>query len=96
MIQPKKFDAERRTTIRKNCMIPVDYVVNRRAYRDFIENISQQGVFIGTKRPVSPGTELVLTFTWKQTGQFIKSSGIVIRKNRKGFAVIFPQPLAIQ
>ena len=96
MIQPQKSITERRTKARKNCMIPVDYVVNRRAYRDFIENISQQGVFIGTKRPVSPGTELVLTFTWKQTGQFIKSRGVVIRKNRKGFAVIFPQPLAIQ
>jgi hypothetical protein len=96
MIQNKESLPERRTTIRKNCMIPVDYVVNRRAYRDFIENISQQGVFIGTKSPVSPGTELVLTFTLKQTGKFIKSSGVVIRKNRKGFAVIFPQPLAIQ
>ena len=96
MTQPKEALQERRATIRRNCMIPVDYVVNSRAYRDFIENISQQGVFIGTKRPVSPGTELVLTFTWKQTGKLIKSSGIVIRKNRKGFAVIFPQPLAIQ
>jgi hypothetical protein len=26
----------------------------------------------------------------------VKSSGIVIRKNRKGFAVVFPQPLTIQ
>ncbi len=74
----------------------MDYVVDRRAYRDFIENISRQGAFISTQRPISPGTKLVMTFTWKKTGQFIKSNGIVIRKNRKGFAVVFPQPLAIQ
>ena len=95
LIQPKQSSGERRSHFRKKCMIPVDYVVDRRAYRDFIENISQQGVFIGTKRPVTPGTELVMTFTWKQTGQLIKSNGIVIRKNRKGFAVIFQQPLSI-
>jgi hypothetical protein len=87
---------ERRTLNRKQCFIPVDYVVERRAYRDFIENISSQGAFISTQRPVSPGTEVVMTFTWRKTGQFIKSNGIVIRKNRKGFAVVFPQPLTIQ
>lgn len=87
---------ERRRLDRKKCYIPVDYVVKQRAYRDFIENISRQGVFISTQRPVPPGTKLIMTFTWRKTGQFIKSSGIVIRKNRNGFAVVFPQPLAIQ
>lgn len=87
---------ERRSLNRKKCFIPVDYVINQRAYRDFIEDISRQGVFISTQRPVSPGTKLVMTFTWRKTGQFIKSKGIVIRKNRKGFAVVFPQPLTIQ
>ena len=86
---------ERRRLNRKKCLIPVDYVVKQRAYRDFIENISRQGVFISTKRPVSPGTKLVMTFTWGKTGQLIKSNGIVIRTNRKGFAVVFPQPLTI-
>ena len=88
--------AERRARFREKCIIPVDYVVEQRVYRDFIENISQQGAFIGTKHPVSPGKKVMLTFTWKKTGQFIKSSGIVIRKNRYGFAVVFPQPLTIQ
>ena len=87
---------ERRRLNRKKCFIPVDYVVDQRAYRDFIENISRQGAFISTKRPVSPGTELVMTFTWRKTGQFIKSNGIVIRKNRQGFAVVFPRLLTIQ
>jgi hypothetical protein len=95
---PKKGStlAERRSLKRRKCFIPVDYVVKERAYRDFIENISLQGAFISTKHPVSPGTELVMTFTWRKTGQFVKSNGIVIRKNRKGFAVVFPQPLTIQ
>jgi AICAR transformylase/IMP cyclohydrolase PurH len=98
MMTPDKAPApaERRNLKRIKCIIPVDYVVKERAYRDFIENISREGAFISTKRPVSPGTELIMTFAWRKTGQFIKSNGIVIRKNRKGFAVVFPQPLAIQ
>jgi hypothetical protein len=98
IMTPKKASTliERRGLERKKCFIPVDYVVKQRAYRDFIEDISRQGAFISTKRPVSPGTELVMTFTWRKTGQYVKSSGIVIRKNRKGFAVVFPQPLTIQ
>lgn len=85
---------DRRKWSRHKCIIPVDYVIERRVYRDFIENISQQGAFISSSRPVSPGTRLMMTFTWHQTGQFIKSSGIVIRKNRKGFAVVFSGPLS--
>ena len=85
--------SDRRKRPRQKCIIPVDYVIERRAYRDFIENISHQGAFITSRRPVTPGTRLVMTFTWRQTGQFVKSSGVVIRKNRKGFAVVFSGPL---
>jgi hypothetical protein len=94
---PQKVSAliERRVLDRKECFIPVDYVVKERAYRDFIENISREGAFIGTSRPVLPGTELVMTFSWVKTGQYIKSTGIVVRQNRDGFAVVFPQPLTI-
>jgi hypothetical protein len=86
--------SDRRKLSRQKCIIPVDYVIERRVYRDFIENINHQGAFISSRRPVSPGTRLVMTFTWRQTGQFVKSSGVVIRKNRKGFAVVFSGPLS--
>jgi hypothetical protein len=37
-----------------------------------------------------------LSIEGSHTHTFANPSGIVIRKNRKGFAVVFPQPLTIQ
>jgi hypothetical protein len=74
-------------------MIPVDYVVNKKAHREFIHDISAKGVFIGCKAPPSAGDEIVLTFAWKQ---HYKSGGKVVRTDAHGFAVQFTQPISIQ
>jgi hypothetical protein len=74
-------------------MIPVDYVVNQKAHREFIHDISAKGVFIGSKAPPSTGDEIVLTFAWKQ---HYKSRGKVVRTDSDGFAVQFTQPISIQ
>jgi hypothetical protein len=74
-------------------MIPVDYVVNEKAHREFIHDISAKGVFIGCKAPPSAGDPIVLTFAWKQ---HYKSSGTVVRTDAEGFAVQFAQPIPIQ
>ena len=74
-------------------MIPVDYVVNRKAYREFIHDISPNGVFIGCNDQPSPGDKIVLTFAWKHN---YKSNGTVVRTGPEGFAVEFTQPITIQ
>jgi hypothetical protein len=73
-------------------MIPVDYVVNQKVYREFIHDISAKGVFIGCQAPPSAGDQIVLTFAWKQ---HYKSNGTVVRTDANGFAVQFSQPIAI-
>ncbi len=86
-----------RSHLRINCRIPVDYVVNQRARRDFIENISQKSAYIGTQRPIPLGSKVVMTFLWRGVaGQPIKSSGKVVRTTAHGFAVLFEAPIAIQ
>lgn len=86
-----------RSHTRLKCRIPVDYVVNKRAYRDFIENISQKGAYIGTKQSLVVGSDIVMTFMWKGlSGPPVKSSGKVIRSNKNGFAVLFEEPITIQ
>ncbi|MEJ2659523.1 MAG: PilZ domain-containing protein [Desulfobacteraceae bacterium] len=85
--------ASRRSYNRWKCMIPVDYVVNEKAHREFIHDISAKGVFIGCKAPPSAGDPIVLTFAWKQ---HYKSSGTVVRTDAEGFAVQFAQPIPIQ
>jgi hypothetical protein len=87
------FMAGRRSFARWKCMIPVDYVVNRKAYRDFIHDISEKGAFISCKEHFSPGDKIVMTFAWKK---HFKSGGTVVRSGPDGFAVQFAQPIAIQ
>lgn len=85
-----------RSHVRLNCRIPVDYVVNQRVYQDFIENISQKGVYIGTKKAMAVGSEIVLTFMWQGiSGPPIKSLGEVVRSGNEGFAVLFKDPITI-
>ncbi len=85
-----------RSHLRINCRIPVDYVVNQRAHRDFIENISQKSAYIGTRRPMALGSKIVMTFLWQGVaGHPIKSIGKVVRTTSNGFAVLFEEPIAI-
>ena len=86
----------KRSHVRINCRIPVDYVVNQQVHRDFIENISPKGVYIGTNRSMPLGAEVVMTFLWQgHTGLPIKSSGKVVRSTANGFAVLFNDPITI-
>ena len=85
-----------RSHMRLGCRIPVDYVVNQRAYRDFIENISQKGAYIGTNHALEVGSDIVLTFMWRGlSGPPVKSTGKVVRSNTSGFAVLFEEPITI-
>jgi len=91
MYAHRVFMAGRRSFKRLECMIPVDYVVNRKAYRDFIHNISSKGVFINSKDRPNQGDKIVMTFSWKKP---VKSNGVVVRVDSDGFAVQFAQPLS--
>ena len=85
-----------RSHLRIKCQIPVDYVVNQQAHRDFIENISKRGAYIGTKRAMKVGSNIVMTFLWQDpSGRPIKSSGKIVRSTNDGFAVRFKEPITI-
>lgn len=53
---------DRRRHPRKASLIPVDYVTEGKARKDYILNISSGGVFIGAPEEVSWGKEIVMTF----------------------------------
>ncbi len=90
MYPRRVFMAGRRSYTRWDCMIPVDYVVNRKAYREFIHDISPKGVFISSQEKPREGDKIVMTFKWKAP---VKSNGTVIRTSDQGFAVQFTEPL---
>jgi hypothetical protein len=90
MYAQRVFMAGRRSFKRWKCIIPVDYVVNRKAYREFIHDISLLGVYIGSNEQPRAGDKVVMTFSWKKP---TKSIGTVVRIDEEGFAVRFSQPL---
>ena len=62
---------------RKSCLISVDYAVNGRAYRNFIQDISSGGMFIETREKMAVGQELIFSFSVSHNGSPIKCRGEV-------------------
>ena len=87
MTPGEKYLKERRKHHREACLIDVDYASNDRAYRDFIQNISDGGVFIATGRSFSVGQEVSLAFTTPHDRRHVKTRGKVVRSTLKGIGV---------
>ena len=78
-----------RSDFRRNRQIVVDYQVNDRIHRDFIQNISTTGVFIETRSPPAVGEIIKLSFSLAEGKKPIIISGRIVRSNDHGFAVAF-------
>ena len=65
----------------------MDYVIDGRAYRDCIANISEGGAFIETSRVVQPGKPITLSFSLFQDQQPIKVVGEVAWSSGTGIGV---------
>jgi Tfp pilus assembly protein PilZ len=79
----------KRKHTRKPLLTVVDYAIQGQVYRDFIQNISADGVFIETAVPTSIGEELSLTFVLPTHGKPIKITGEVVRISPQGIGVRF-------
>jgi Tfp pilus assembly protein PilZ len=80
---------EKRTHKRKPFFMPVDYATRDRVYRDFIKDITKEGVFIETRRPLPAGEEISLTFSFPNLRQNFKIPGGVVRSDKNGIGVKF-------
>ena len=67
----------------------VHYVVEGRAYQDFIRNISDSGLFIESTNSFSIGQRVMLTFSLSNAQKTVKVRGEIIRMHPDGFAVEF-------
>ncbi|MGD8765649.1 MAG: PilZ domain-containing protein [Desulfobacteraceae bacterium] len=83
------FLQEKREHIRKAVKIPVYYATYDRVYSNYIKNISQQGLFIETQRPLFVGEEIVMTFRLKGFDKPLKIKGEVAHATRAGIGVEF-------
>jgi len=80
---------EKRENIRRSCDIPVNYAANDQLYASKITNISANGLFIDTRRPLIRGDEVIMTFKLEGFGKSLKLRGDIARANQAGIGVAF-------
>ena len=80
---------EKRRDIRRSCTIPVNYAVNDRVFSNQITNISANGLFIETRRPLEIGEEVIMAFKLEGFDKPLKLRGEIARVNQVGVGVTF-------
>ena len=80
---------EKRYGIRKSCSIPINYAAYDRVYSNHIKNISSNGLFIETQRPLLVGDEIVMTFRLDGFDKPFKIRGEIAHATRSGVGVEF-------
>ena len=80
--KPRKHD-------RKDFFMIVDYSVSDQYYRDFIQDISESGVFIKTPQTFSVGQKIHMTFMSPDYQKPFKIKGEIARVHTDGVGVMF-------
>ena len=92
MIYVEELLAEnKRIAVRKACNIPVSYATQGRIYSDGIVDISKNGLFIETKRLLTVGDDIVLSFNMHGYDRPFKIMGNIVRSNQQGIGVEFKE-----
>ena len=74
---------------RKECLIAVNYATKGRAYQNFIQDISTEGVFIETRESFAVGDKILLTISYSNEQRPFKIEGEVARIDSKGVGIKF-------
>lgn len=85
---------EQRSDSRIPCLIAVDYAFKKRAYRDFMQDLSKGGVFIETREPLNTGESITLTFAMPNEKVHFKIAGKIVRSENGGIGVQFDTKLS--
>jgi hypothetical protein len=75
------------------CFLPVDYSTTDRVYQDFINNLSNGGVFIETAASLNENQSISMIFTVPALQKSFKISGTIVRKEEDGIGVRFSKKL---
>jgi Tfp pilus assembly protein PilZ len=74
---------------RKPFLSTLDYSTESGSYRDFVKDISIEGVFIETSIPFSVGELISMTFLLPEHEKKIKIHGEIVRIDEQGIGVQF-------
>ena len=67
------------------------YATQNRIYSDSITDISKNGLFIETKRPLNVGEEIILSFNMHGYDRPFKIKGDIVHSNHRGIGVEFKE-----
>ena len=81
--------SEKRRYGRKDFIRVIDYIVGDRYYRDFIQDMSEGGLFIETSNKFSVGQKIIMTFAFPDYQKPLKMHGEIIRVQTDGIGVKF-------
>ena len=81
--------AERRGDSRRQCLIPVDYLVKGQIFKSYILDISTYGVFIETDLTFASGLDIRLTFSLPDQKDPFNLNGEIVWSGSQGFGVKF-------
>ena len=88
-----KTGSDRRRYPRHAAAFTVKYTVNSVTYRDLVRDVSSGGIYIGNWRAIKDGQRISLHFPVSALDQKSSITGIVMRSQDRGFAVIFDNPI---
>ena len=78
---------------RIDCFLAVDYATKDRFYQDFINNLSNGGVFIETASKLQVGSKVSLAFSLPALNNSFKIDGMIVRTDDDGLGVQFAKKL---
>ena len=87
---------ERRKHNRKDFFMTVDYIVEDQYFQDFIQDMSNSGVFIKTSQTFSEGQMILMTFMSPDNQQPFKINGEIVRVMPNGIGVKFKTESQVQ
>jgi Tfp pilus assembly protein PilZ len=80
---------ERRKYSRKDFLTIIDYNVDDRYYRDFIQDISESGLFFKPSHTFSVGQTIQITFMSPDNQKPFRINGEIVRVNTEGVGIKF-------
>ena len=90
-MQPKTEQPDRRTDVRKDCLINVHLKIRGQKFRSYILDISKSGAFIETSTAFSKGLKMLLTFSSPEDRQPLNLIGEIVWADIRGVGVKFLQ-----
>ncbi|MFC1857631.1 PilZ domain-containing protein [Thermodesulfobacteriota bacterium] len=81
---------------RINLMEIVDYSIDEQYFRDFIQDMSESGLFIRSSHSFTVGKEILMTFILPEQERAIKINGEIVRSLPDGIGVKFKKESQVQ